>query len=94
VTPKPAPRNVQLRVESDLYETLKDVARRKGTSIAECIREALQLYLISIAYSDDGRQLMWTDPATGQNTEVLIPGITSSRPWLRQPQTRATAHDR
>ena len=96
MTPRPAPpdlRNIQIRVDPMLHETLKDVAQRKGMSIADSIREALQLYLISIAYADEGKQLMWEDPKTGMKTEVLIPGITGSVRFTRQRLAQADAAD-
>ena len=56
---------------------LKEVALDRGVSIADVIREALEVYGIGLAYAQDGKRLIWEDPASGSRTEVLIPGFSA-----------------
>jgi len=70
-------RNFQVRLADEAHEAVKGIARRRGISIADVIREALEIYAIGITYAQQGRRLIWEDPSGGGKAELLIPGFTS-----------------
>ena len=61
-----------------MHTRVKEIARARGISIVDVIREALEVYEIGIAYAHNGKRLMWIDDQAGERTEVLIPGFTGS----------------
>lgn len=68
-------KNVQVRLADEVHETLKILSQIRGISLADVVREALEVYTISIAYAQEGKRLMWEDPKTGEKVEVRIPGL-------------------
>lgn len=70
-------KNVQLRLSSDIHATLLYVAKMCSVSLADVVREALQVYLMHFHYTRQGKQLMYEDPETKNRVEVKIPGFTS-----------------
>jgi hypothetical protein len=78
-------KNFQMRLSDEVYEAIKEIADERDTSIADIIRESLQVYVIGTEYARDGRTLLWEDPSTGTRTELLIPGFTVRN--LRQRTT-------
>jgi hypothetical protein len=72
-------KNFQIRLADEVYEAIKELAGERKTSIADVIRESLELYAIQSTYAREGRRLMWEDEETGDRTEVLIPGFTMRR---------------
>jgi hypothetical protein len=69
-------KNFQIRLGDQVYDILLDAAKRRRISVADVIREALEIYAIGIDYAEQGKKLFWEDPAKGEKAEVLIPGFT------------------
>lgn len=68
-------KNVQVRLADGVYETLKDVARLRGLTLADVVRDAFEVYAICVAYAQEGKRLMWEDAGTGDKVEVRIAGV-------------------
>lgn len=71
------PRSLQLKLGPPAYAMVKHLAEMRQKTIAEIIREALEIYSIGITYAAEGKQLVWEDRKTGEKTIVLIPGFTA-----------------
>lgn len=66
----------QVRLADEAHESVKRIASVRGTDAADAVREALEVYAIGIAFAEEGKRLVWEDPASGEKAEVLIPGFT------------------
>ncbi len=82
-------KNFQIRLADEVYEAIKQLADERKTSIADVIRESLELYAIQSTYAREGRRLMWEDEETGDKTEVLIPGFTMRQFRARQAREQS-----
>jgi hypothetical protein len=91
-------KNFQIRLADEVYEVIKEIADERKTSIADVIRESLELYAIASTYAKEGRSLIWEDPRTRERAEVLIPGFTMRRLLARvdegKERTAATSGSR
>lgn len=84
-------KNFQIRLADEVYEAIKEIAEERKTSIADVVRESLELYAIASTYAREGRCLMWEDPRTKERAEVLIPGFTMRRLRARVDEAATTA---
>jgi hypothetical protein len=66
----------QVRLADEAHESVKRIANVRGVSAADVVRTALEVYVIGIAFAEEGRRLVWEDSTSGEKTEVLIPGFT------------------
>jgi hypothetical protein len=82
-------KNFQIRLSDEVYEAIKDIADERKTSIADVIRESLEVYAIASTYAREGRRLFWDDPRTGERAEVLIPAFTMRGLRARTSETRS-----
>jgi hypothetical protein len=71
-------RNFQVRLADQVHEDMKAIAEEREISIADVVREALEIYVAGVAYSEQGRKLVWTNENTGERTELLIPAFLRS----------------
>lgn len=69
-----AAKNLQIRLGPKAHEQVRQIAEHREKSIADTIREAIEVYAISLAYAAKGQPLFWED-ADGKKTMVLIPGF-------------------
>ena len=69
-------KNFQIRLADEVYEAIKEIADERKTSIADVIRESLEVYAIACTYAREGGGLVFEDPRTHEGAEVLIPGLT------------------
>jgi hypothetical protein len=62
---------------------MKAIAEERNTSLADGIREALEIYAIGVAYAEQGKRLVWED----ENTAGIIPGDRGKDDgsWCRPP---------
>jgi hypothetical protein len=89
-TPQATAKNLQIRLGPQAYEQVKRIAERREKSIADTIREAIEVYAINLAYAERQQPLFWVDN-DGNKTMVLIPGFnTSAAPLM--PPTSDTQH--
>ncbi len=72
-------KNVQIRLSSQIHELLQEEAHSRRMSLADAVREALEVYLIHCAYSEEGKQLLYEDPKTGNRVEVVLPSSATGR---------------
>jgi predicted transcriptional regulator len=68
-------KSFQVRLSDEVYEAVADIAKMRETSIADVIRESLEIYTIGVSYALEGKRLTWEDPATGEKAQVLIPAF-------------------
>jgi hypothetical protein len=85
-TPPASAKNLQIRLGPQAYEQLKRIAARREKSIADTIREALEVYAISLAYAERQQPLYWSDK-DGNKTMVLIPGFNTPVTSLIPPSS-------
>ena len=78
-------KNFQIRLADDVYDEIKSIATERNTTIADIIRQSLELYAIGAMYAREGKRLMWENPRSGERADVLIPGLT-----LRAARGRTT----
>lgn len=71
-------KNFQVRLADEVHETVKAIAEERSISIADIIREALEIYTVGVAYAEEGKRLVWEDPKTGEKLQILIPGFISA----------------
>lgn len=69
-------KNFQIRLADDVYDEIKAIAQERQTTIADVVRQSLELYAIGALYARQGKRLMWEDARTGDRTDLLIPGLT------------------
>ncbi len=69
-------RAFHVRVTDRVHQLLKQMADARGISLADVVREALEVYAIGASYAEQGKRLTWEDPNTGEKVELLIPGFT------------------
>lgn len=69
-------KNVQVRFADKSYEALKTLAQSKGVSMADILRDAVEVYAIAHNYSKGGKKLFWEDEEKGEKAELVIPGLT------------------
>ena len=74
----------QVRLSDEVHGHLKRIAEYRNISIADIIRQALEIYVVGVVYALEGKQIVWEDEETGEKTELLIPGFT------REPDTKLT----
>lgn len=72
-------KNFQVRLSDEVHETVKVLAEEREISIADVIREALEIYTVGLAYAEDGKRLVWEDDRSGQKLELLIPGFINAK---------------
>ena len=82
-------KNFQIRLADEVYDTVKEIAESRHTSIADVIRESLEAYAIGCLYAQEGRRLVWEDPQTGEKAEVIVPGFSLRN--LRQRSNSVSA---
>jgi hypothetical protein len=85
-------KSFQLRLNDETYETIADLADRRESSIADVIRNALELFAIADHYSSEGQRLYFEDRVTGEKTQLVIPGLR--RPKRREERALAEAQSR
>jgi len=68
-------KNYQVRLADGVHATLREIAEARDVSIADLVRESLEVYAVAYFYAQEGKQLFWEDP-DGKRAEVLIPGLT------------------
>lgn len=81
-------KNLQIRLGPQAHETVKRIAERREKSVADTIREAIEVYAINLAYAAKGQPLFWEDK-NGQKTMVLIPGFNGPSGMLLAPPSKA-----
>jgi len=69
-------KSLQIRLAEEVHEAVKAIALSRNTSIADVIRESLEIYVIGYNYASEGKRLIWEDPSNGERAELLIPGFT------------------
>jgi hypothetical protein len=69
-------KNFQIRISDEIHRTLRQIAKARRISIADVVREALEIYAIGVIYSQEGKNLVWEDPKTGDKIQLLIPGFS------------------
>jgi hypothetical protein len=69
-------KSFQVRLSSDVYDVVKEMAEERNTSIADIIRDSLEARAIAAAYVREGKRLYWEDPRTKERVEILIPGLS------------------
>ncbi len=72
-------KNYQMRLSDEVHTTLKEIAEERGVSIADLMRESLELFVIADIYAKEGKRLFWEDTDNGTRAEVLLPGFTLRR---------------
>ena len=68
--------NFQVRIRDELHQNLKEIARNRGISMADIVREALERYLVGRAFAEQGRKLILEGSSHQERTELIIPGFT------------------
>lgn len=71
--------HIHVALEDEVHETVKALAEERKVSIADILREALEIYAVGLAYAEDGKRLVWEDGQTGNKLEVLIPGFVDAK---------------
>ena len=69
-------KSFQIRISDEIHRTLTEIAKARQISIADVIREALEIYSIGIVYTQEGKNLVWEDPKSGEKIQLLIPGFS------------------
>lgn len=79
-------KNLQIRLRPRAHEQVKRIAERRERSIADTIREAIEVYAINLTYAAKGQPLFWEDN-DGNKTMVLIPGFNGPAATLVERQS-------
>lgn len=72
-------KSFQVRLSDETHDVLAEMARDRKTSLADVVRDSLEVYSIASMFAREGRRLYWDDPRTGERAEVLIPGLMMRR---------------
>ena len=86
--PAATAKNLQIRLGPQAHEQVRRIAERREKSIADTIREAIEIYAINLAYAAKGQPLFWEDK-DGQKTMVLIPGFNGPSATLLQASSES-----
>lgn len=78
-------KTVQIQLSDEIHETLKAMSRSKRMALDDVVKEALQVYVIAIWYSMQGKTLMFEDPKDGNRVEVIIPALRPKKKGARRP---------
>jgi hypothetical protein len=81
-------KNLQIRLGPQAHEQVKRLAARREKSIADTIREAIEVYAINLMYASQGKPLFWEDE-NGNKTKVLIPGFNVDPSAFLVPQSES-----
>ena len=86
-------KNLQVRLSDEVHETLQEIARERQTSLADIVRESLEVYGMGVMYAKEGKHLVWEDPISGRRAELLIPGLTMMRRFKKNEPQQGTGPD-
>lgn len=68
-------KNFMVRLSDEVHETIRDMAAARGISVADVIRQSLEVYVIGAEYAREGKRLVWEKRDSSEKVEVLIPGF-------------------
>ena len=79
-----------VRLTDEVHEAIKLLAQNRGISIADVVREALEIYSVGVSFAEQGKRLTWEDAGSGEKIEVLIPGFTRKASLMQSLVSRGT----
>ena len=78
-----------VRLADQVHKEIKLLAEKRGISIADVVREALEIYSLGASFAEQGNRLTWEDPKSGEKFEVLIPGYTRKPSFIQSLVNRS-----
>jgi hypothetical protein len=70
--PQSAPDRLQVKLNSDAAQAIRDIAEDRGISFTEAIRRCISVYTYVAAASTDGKRVSIIDATAGTERELVL----------------------
>ena len=68
-------KNFQVRVSDELHTQLNELAKERSRSMADILRESIEIYTLLYNFSKEGHKLYTENPDSTERKEIIIPSL-------------------